>query len=255
MKARFEPPPRLDVEGEYSPGYRTYSEYNYLNPGIGSWIKKRHFDIALDLVEDTIGKALVLDCGCADGVFLPTLSRNFPKVVAIDISSEFVKLSKEVVRLGKLDNVKVVCCENRSFKEIADEITERFDVVFLLEVMEHIGERNHMYESKTEFLRSLRPLLAPTARIVISVPKMVGPGFLLQRLGLRLLKMHREELTWGELLKASLFYGTKTLEKRWDPLSHLGFNHHKFFREIARHFRIMKKRSGLFQIILVVQLD
>lgn len=82
-----------------------------------------------------------------------------------------------------------------------------YALVFLLEVMEHVGELPALYESKMAFLRQALAFAGPGGRVILSVPKMVGPAFLAQRAGQWLFRQQRERLTWGELLRSGAVGG------------------------------------------------
>ena len=93
-----------------------------------------------------------------------------------------------------------------------------YRVAFLLETLEHVGDPSRFYESKMEFLDGVFGLLQPRGRVVISVPKMVGISFLVQRATLRLLGMHREEIGRRNLFNAVVRRNTDALEPRLDEL-------------------------------------
>jgi len=254
MKNRFVMPPRVGQTGEqYVQGFSTYSEYNYLAPNLSSRIKRRHFDIALEMTAGDFHRGSVLDYGCADGVFLPSLSRYFPFVAGVDAHRPFVKLAQQVVTAARLANARLLCNEGLSHGEAAAILGRRFDIIYLLEIMEHIGDRNRMYESKIEFLKSLEPLMAPDGKLVISVPKMAGPIFLLQRLGLWGLRLEREELSWGDLFRAGLLADTSALETRWENHLHLGFNQYAFHRHLKKEFNVLRVWNDLFQVVYLLR--
>ena len=87
--------------------------------------------------------------------------------------------------------------------------------------------------------------------IVISVPKMTGMFFLVQRLGQSLLRMHREPISMTHLLRASLLHDTTELESRWTG-TNLGFNHRRLERCLRREFRIVQKRGLPFQAMYII---
>lgn len=87
--------------------YETYAEHNYLRPGLVSYIKTRHFELSLELTRDHFHKCNVIDFGCADSVFLPSLAKYFTRVVGIDRVPEYVELSAKLVRAVGLSNVEL----------------------------------------------------------------------------------------------------------------------------------------------------
>ena len=76
--------------------YIPYSEYNFFKPGFSSLIKKLHFEIALRLTRKYFYKSSAIDFGCADGIFLPSLSKYFKSVLAISnfFATKIIQLQK-----------------------------------------------------------------------------------------------------------------------------------------------------------------
>lgn len=71
----------------------------------------------------------VLDFGCGEGAFLPTLSRYFNAVDAMDLSTkEAKKLCKELNQ------------NNVTFYEDLSSINKKYDVIIAMEVLEHIKD-------------------------------------------------------------------------------------------------------------------
>ncbi|RLG29559.1 hypothetical protein DRO03_06980 [Methanosarcinales archaeon] len=254
MKQYLIQPPSASLEGiGYLDEYHTYSEYNYLRPGIASYIKRRHFEICLRLTLKYFHKVNVIDFGCADGYFIPSLARYFNNVVAVDISPNFIRIAHEIVDKTDIHNVDLICNEDLTIDEIATKLSgEQYHILFLLEVLEHIGdEPDSMYESKIDLLKQVSTLIDEDGIIVISVPKMVGITFLFQRVGLTIFRMKRERISLKDLIKASIFNDTSNIEKKWDG-GHVGFNYKKLEKCIRNEFDILQKRNDLFQIIYVI---
>lgn len=232
---------------------RTYAEYNYLRPGLASWIKLRHFEVCLRLTRSYFGTCSVIDFGCADGIFLPSLSKYFKNVVGIDQRQDFITISSTLVKTLKLTNVRLICNDHITMDELRNLLPKsRYGILYLLETIEHVGERDSPWESRITFLKNLTSLLDPGGSIVLSVPNMVGISFLLQRMGLALLRAHREPISLRNLLKASLLKDTKELEQQWDGPQlgrHLGFNQIELERHMRNHFHLAKKSSTVFQTI------
>ncbi len=252
-------PPRdvfSSMEGDdYAAGFRTYAEYNYLRSGVAAAIKTRHFEAALELTKDHFHRCNVIDLGCADGVFLPSLSRHFDHVLAVDRFPMFLKVAAQLVKKLRLDNVEVRPNEAaRSHDVKVPRLEKRYHIAYLLEVLEHIGSRTDLYGAKIGFLKQAASLLDDDGFMVISVPIMVGIPFLLQRIGLAAFGLLREKISLKDLLKAGLFRNTEDLEKNWrGEDSHLGFNHKKLERYLKRDFRIVKKKNLFFQMLYLIK--
>ena len=257
-RVRFVKPPRAVYADapfvEYVPGARLgYGEYNYLRPGLASWIRLRHFALSLRLTRAWVGKTHVIDYGCADGVFLPSLAHHFRSVVGVDANPGLIDVCGHVVaRLG-FHNVDLVCSHGRPPDVIRDALPAReFGLAFLLEVLEHVGERDAPWTSRVEFLLGVQRLLGRDGRIMLTVPRMTGPGLLLQRLGLRALGAWREPLSARELVRAAFLRDTTGLEARWRG-HHVGFNERKLRRELERAFVVEREASTPFQCAWLVR--
>lgn len=257
MTHYFVPPPYVTLAGfDYLPTAKTYTEYNYLESGLGSFLKVRHFEHALALVEDDFHWCNVIDFGCADGPFLPSLSKYFDHVIGIDREPDFILMAKNIARM--LGNVGIVDNSNLSIEQIKAKLKYKCHILFLLETIEHIGDKDNPWESRIKFIDDLFGLLEKHGTIVISVPNMVGIPFLIQRIGLFVFNAKRDKLSFGELMKASFLNDTTELEKRWQEwhmsdTRHIGFNHLKLEQHLRDKFTIVKKKDIFFQILYVIR--
>jgi len=240
------------VESNYTQGYSTYAEYNYLQNGITSYIKSKHFGVALKLTQEYFQNSNVIDFGCADGVFLPSLSKYFNRVFAIDMNANFIKLASSLVNNLRLDNVQLVCNDKLTISDLKSKLSgDKYKIIFLLETIEHIGEIGRQYETKMKFLEDIATLIEDDGIIVISAPRMEGLAFLIQRLGLTLTGSQKEPISMINLLKASFFNDTSELEKHWNG-GHLGFNLKKLENYLEKDFKIIKKKDLFFQGVFVI---
>ena len=190
----------------YRGRFATYSHYNYLRPGLIARIKRSRFETVLKLVAPYFGGCNALDFGCADGIFLPSLSRHFNSVVGIDRHPPFVETAQELVDLLHLPNVSLLCNAGISFDEVQlclPHVEGDYSVAFLLETLEHVGECDCLYESKADFLEQLLSLLAEDGRVIISVPKMVGLEFLAKHIVQTVVGQSAESISLSNLLRAS----------------------------------------------------
>jgi len=240
--------------GEYTHGFKTYTEYNYLGSGIASSVRSRHFEVALALTKDYFHQCNVIDFGCADGVFLPSLSKHFNHVLAVDKNAGFVEIAQKLAEALHLNNVEVRVNKSSVPRDLLPSPAQRYHIMFLLEILEHVGSPEAFYESKMDFLKGAASLLDEGGLMVISVPKMIGISFLFQRLGLAVLGARREKISLVNLVKAGIFRDTAALEKKWGECDHLGFNHDKLERHLSRDFLIVEKRNLLFQMVYVAKL-
>lgn len=255
--SRYYIQPPIDIysseKSHYYKEYKTYAEYNYLRPGLVSYIKTRHFELSLKLTRDYFHKCNVIDFGCADGVFLPSLAKYFTRVVAIDIVPSFIELSSKLVSVMGLNNVELICNDNLTINDTKSRLSgEKYHILYLLETIEHVGSKDSLYKSKIDFLKEIATLVDEEGIIVISAPKMVGISFLIQRIGLALLGLNREPISMSNLLKASFLGDTTDLEKRWQG-GHIGFNHEKLETQLKNEFHILKKKDIFFQVLYAIR--
>lgn len=220
MTKRLFSPPALAAydmaEAVDSTGYQGYAHYNYLRSGIIPYIKRRRFEIALNLASDLFGESSVIDFGCADGVLLPSLSNYFRSVVAIDEAYKLTRLSQLLIDNMNLTNVTVINNYVLSRRELLDALPRAdYKVMFLLETLEHVGSLPLLYESKIAFLDDAFDLLAEDATIVASVPKMIGVTFLAKYLVQRLARQNIEHYSIREVLSSGLFRTTERVEEHW----------------------------------------
>jgi 2-polyprenyl-3-methyl-5-hydroxy-6-metoxy-1,4-benzoquinol methylase len=252
-------PPSLDIYAKIETKdkmcrYKTYTEYNYLCPVV-SWFKTRHFEACLRLTRQYFHKINVIDFGCADGPFVMSLSRYFNYICGIDRSSGNIGLCHNIfINQLQLNNVGFLCNEGLSFADIRQKLRpKKYQLLFLLETLEHIGEVNSLYESKTAFLKNLFTLFDDDdALILISVPNMAGLSFLIQRIGITLLGLTKEPIALTDILKAGFMYNTDALEKKWNG-GHLGFNQNKMETHLRKYFRLLHIQDIFFQTVYVIK--
>jgi SAM-dependent methyltransferase len=126
-----------------------------------AWSHTRRFELALDLAKSAEGKRL-LDYGCGDGSFLALLLQSGVRpseMVGAELALDLVVDCRQ--RLGST---------GITFLGLADLDTrapESFDVIFCMEVLEHVP-------AVDEVLERMARLLVPGGRLVISVPVETG---------------------------------------------------------------------------------
>jgi 2-polyprenyl-3-methyl-5-hydroxy-6-metoxy-1,4-benzoquinol methylase len=233
-----------DAAATYAGKYQTYSHYNYLRPGLISMIKRNRFEVALEMASKYFGKASAIDFGCADGILLPSLSRYFQHATAVDVDDNALGHARRLVSRLKLTNVDVVCNAGVPFGELRARLNERaYAVLFLLETLEHIGRSPAtMYDDKLAFLDDAFSLLSPGGVVVLSVPKMVGPVFLMKYVVQSALRMAHEHVSLRDLWRAGALKDVSTLEPRWDG-GHIGFDDLKLARLIEACYAPVNTRD------------
>jgi 2-polyprenyl-3-methyl-5-hydroxy-6-metoxy-1,4-benzoquinol methylase len=260
VTTRFVPPRRAiyDHRGQEYFGDTSYATYNYLRGGVSDRVKRRHFEAALAHVERAPRpprSSTVIDMGCADGVFLPSLDARFDRVIGLDIRPEFVAAASDVISGMELAHTTVHCTADLEWAEVRQLVGEpRADLVFLLETLEHIGDRDRFYESKIDFLRQVTSLMRPGAELVMSVPNMVGASLLAQQMVLRVTRRYVERISAAELARGVFRRDVSSLEPRWDNDDHLGFNHLRLEDHLPEIGEIVVRKNLGFSVFYVLRI-
>ena len=242
------PPDAYQQVGEAWVGeYPSYSHYNYFGDSLVHRVKAAHFEGALSLARPLFGTTGAIDFGTADGFLLPTLSRCFSPVLAVDVGEDQLAVAQRAVdRLG-LPNVTTLCNAGMSWDQLRERVdADRFGVMFVLETLEHVGVKEDMVGSRVAFVRELFTLLRPGGTIVISVPNMVGLAFAMQRAVLAATGSVREPITSIDLARAVVLKDTSRLVPDWNLHKHLGFNHRPIEQALRAEFAVVGKRDLVF---------
>lgn len=231
-------------------GGTSYAIYNYYGSGPIAAAKRKRFQKAIDLGASVDAKR-VIDMGCADGLLLPTLSKHYEHVAAIDVNKEFVERSKRLAEEAKLTNVQVLSNRDRSIDDVRGEIGSGYRVMFVLETLEHVGSQPDMWGTKIQFLNECFTLLEADGKIVISVPKMVGMVMLFKNLLQRSLRIGYDQMTYRQLLKSAFLKNTDELEPLWDG-HHVGFNHLKLDKHLAQAFKVDRRDESAISVFYLI---
>ena len=129
--------------------------------GLVAWSHARRFQAAVEFGAHGSGRR-VLDYGCGDGSFLAMLlSGAAPpsEAVGADIAADLVEDCRR--RLGSRGASFV------TLPQLAERAPASFDVIFCMEVLEHVLDTE-------EILDRLDQLLAPGGALIVSVPVETG---------------------------------------------------------------------------------
>jgi SAM-dependent methyltransferase len=167
----------------------------------------------------------ILDVGCADGPFLPTLNYYGKKIVATDINKELVDRSKFITK-------KILFNSNKINLMTSDGLAlpfrnESFNAIFCLEVLEHVKEPRIVIE---EIFR----ILKKKGTFIITVPIEIGPSLFMREMIGRITKFHRPPYTKKELIQSALLKkpGPRILEN-----PHKNFDWRIINKEVKRLFK------------------
>jgi 2-polyprenyl-3-methyl-5-hydroxy-6-metoxy-1,4-benzoquinol methylase len=116
------------------------------------------FDRAQLLVRFVGNRHRVLELGCSTGYISRLLKQNGCSVIGVEVDLKAARLAANIC-----DQVLVSDLDKSIWTE---QIEERFDVVLMGDVLEHLVDPE-------EVLRSVRRLLLPSGVIVVSLPNIV----------------------------------------------------------------------------------
>jgi 2-polyprenyl-6-hydroxyphenyl methylase/3-demethylubiquinone-9 3-methyltransferase len=141
-----------DENGKFKPLHK-------FNPIRISYIKRKiieHFK--LDAKSLTPFKKLnIIDVGCGGGLISEPFSRLGANVTGIDASCKNIEIAKNHAQKSKLKINYITA----SSEELVKKHKENFDVVFALEIIEHVGDVD-------SFIKSCSNLLKPNGIIFIA---------------------------------------------------------------------------------------
>ena len=243
---------RLKLPGRavVAQGDRLYTSNNFYKKRIGSMLRTGRLRHVLKLAGGFPARR-VIDMGCADGLLLPTLSANYEQVAGIDAERRHVTHAERLAEIFKLKNVSVLCNQALTFEQVRRQVGSQWDLMFLLEIIEHVGKQPNMWDGKIRFINGCFPLLMPDAKIIASVPNMVGMSLLIKQVGKRCIGVRYDRMTLGQLMRSAFLKDTDKLEAQWDG-HHLGFNHHKLEAHCRTHFDVLHREESLSNAYFVL---
>ncbi|MFX0082911.1 MAG: class I SAM-dependent methyltransferase [Candidatus Hodarchaeota archaeon] len=178
----------------------------------------------------------VLDIGCADGPFLPTLNQYARSIVANDINEEFIRESKNLVD-NKLKNVKKInlACSDGQALPFRDN---KFDLVFCLEVLEHV-------KNPDQFINEVFRVLRRNGILICTLPVEIGISLLIRTMIGKMVNFKRPKYGLKELIRIIILKRPKIRPE------YIG--HKEYARETGHKnfdWRVIKRKIGLrFKII------
>ena len=216
-------PKNTNTDNESKSSYHFYNSksffiryYAYL-PFIYS-LKKAEFN----------NNSQILDIGCSDGPFLPSLNYYAKKIIAIDISEELVKKSKKLtdIMLFKSKKINLLTSDGLAlpFKD------ECFNLVFCLEVLEHVKNPGNVIE---EIYRVLKK----NGVLICTIPVEIGPSLLIREIIAKITKFNRPRYSKKELIRNALF---KKPGFRTSEMSHKNFDWRLIKKEMKLVFKKVK---------------
>lgn len=217
----------------------------YCPSPVVAWSHGSRFRLAARLAAEGAGGRL-LDYGCGDGTFMALTHGTFAEAVGADI--DLAQLAECGRRLGDLNGLSFVPTGALT----GAQYTQAFDVVTCMEVLEHCLDAE-----RVRVLDALVRLIAPSGRLIVSVPIEVGPALAGKQLFRALAAWrgqgdyrHRETYTPRELL-AAVIGGPNLARARYsvqgpagpvEYCGHKGFDWRILEREIAERFVVERRQ-------------
>jgi len=167
----------------------------------------------------------ILDMGCSDGPFLPTLNIYAKKIIAMDIDNDLVKKSKNIIqnKLSNSNKINLMTSDGLAlpFRD------ENFDVIFCLEVLEHV---KHPRKAIEEIYRTLKK----NGVFICTVPVEIGMSLFIREILGKIIKFNRPYYSKKELMRNVFLKkpGPRTLE-----MGHKNFDWRLIKKEIRQVFR------------------
>jgi len=191
-----------------------YSRMTYNNRWrIKRWSHNTRFSVALKLAKAySINQERFLDYGAGDGYFATIIRKEFPNsnIVAFDPSPSMLKSIRKTCEQDHL----TLATGNLS------EVTDKFDVIFCLEVLEHLQD-----EEIVKTISMWRNAVSAGGIAVISVPIETGAaGFVKNLIRKAIGESHSSGKTLLESMRAT--FGAR-VDRGHDNYigSHFGFSH------------------------------
>lgn len=205
-----------------------YASYTHADPFAPKrWVHQKRFQDALALLE-TCDRTAVLDYGTGDGHFLELCRARFPE-------SELWGYDP-VVRNGgpNVSSPKIVSDPHALPRE-------HFTTITLFETAEHLPD-----QELHQVLETIKTLLAPGGRVIISVPVEVGLPAMIKNLYRAVRRKDYERLTFLNYFKA--IFGIP-FERKVNVIdqglryihTHMGFSHRRFERILKEHWTIQQR--------------
>ncbi len=171
----------------------------------------------------------ILDIGCADGPFLPTLSYYARSTVATDIDGDRVREAKNLIdyRLKKSKRLNLLCSDGHvlPFKD------NKFDIIFCLEVMEHVMNPDQV-------LRELLRVLKKNGMLICTIPIEIGLSLLIRNIIGKIAHFQRPEYNLKQMIQR-VFLKKGTREYKGE-IGHKNFDWRVIKHNIKLHFKILK---------------
>lgn len=159
---------RDDTYAQHYADYYQYEKDRGVNYGPEDCTNTSRYQLIANLVGNLPDGSRVLDYGCAHGHYTVNLAKRFPGIsfVGADLAQSNVDTAVKWAADEGLANVRftsVAGVASLLSELMVKNYVQQFDLVIAAEVVEHVGDPQHLIDS-------LAKLLAPTGKMVITTP-------------------------------------------------------------------------------------
>ncbi len=198
----------------------SYARQTFESPNpIARFSHASRLEAGLNTVTEHLPEAgTLLDFGCGPGVFLERVNDCRPDAVLYGYDPFVKSLSKTFARIDDLDAVQ----------------PHSVDLICAFEVLEHMSR-----DGWSDFSAFCHAALSkkPDARIVVSVPIMVGPTLLIKTINSYFFKRRDPEYSLKDLIASAIFH--RTVKRADQPIhSHKGFDFRRLKRFLGERFEV-----------------
>jgi len=208
------------------------------------WFFYQRFSKAMEAA-GALPDGCVLDVGCWEGHFLPSLLENYSTVYALD--NDAASLTDRVPgKWTTLQTARDLCIAegfqpHRLLLAKADgaELPFRdgsFDAVFCLDTLPFVP-----HGSQDRLIAELRRVLKAGGTAVITLPVEMGPSLLLRQLMRLCSGAWLDDYSPWELFSA-LFYAPRPATRRQGPANLIGYDYRQDEDVIRKHFMIQRRK-------------
>lgn len=210
---------------------------------VGRWFFYERYRRALRL-SGPREQARVLDFGCWEGHFLPSLLANYAEVWALDNDSSSL-VERVTEGWTTLQSARDLCSNEgsstsrlRLVKADGQRLPLRsdcFDAVFCLDTLPFVPEK-----SRPLVIAELHRVLKSNGTAIFTLPIEIGPSLLVRELLRRASSFYTDGYRWSDLYRA-LFFSPRKKREPTGPMNLIGYDYRSDEALIESHFSIRKK--------------
>ena len=219
----------------------SYSNLTNFNRNfIKKFTHNSRFNIAIKILKKNFSSISinVLDYGAGDGEFLKKINKEIPGLKDISAYEPLI---------GRYDEVKlnISSYKNMNVYHKYDEIGKRYEVIFCMEVFEHLNKK-----LTVDALNNISNLLTKNGLCIVSVPIETGIGGFLKNIIRVIIGQTHSGLTFKNIFKILLGLKIERNEETDFISSHIGFSYYDLENLIIKKdFNILQKSFSPFSYL------